>query len=352
MFVGHYGVALALRPAKGSPSLPVLFTAVQLVDIAFFSFLIPGVERMRITPGATVMNAMDLYFLPYTHSLVGALGFSLVFGAIVAALTPGDIRWRAFAISAFAVFSHWLLDLLVHRPDLGLLGDSEVKLGFGLWNYPFVEIPLEIAVALIGLAIFLGSRRPLSRTAMLSIGVLVVAMAGLQAFNWFGPSPAAGADLTVFAIEGVVAYLIFIALAWWVERTTAPGHRRRPRRYADGARPLIAVIQAAVGVTRRPQPPPGASVSQPMQLKVASYNIRKAVGLDWRRRPARVLDVLNEIGADIVALQEVDRRFGSRISALDPGTHRKAHRLPGHPLLADARRASATMATSSSPARR
>ncbi|MEQ1771240.1 MAG: endonuclease/exonuclease/phosphatase family protein [Devosia sp.] len=55
-----------------------------------------------------------------------------------------------------------------------------------------------------------------------------------------------------------------------------------------------------------------------MQLKVASYNIRKAVGLDWRRRPSRVLSVLNEIGADIVALQEVDRRFGSRIAALDP----------------------------------
>ena len=55
-----------------------------------------------------------------------------------------------------------------------------------------------------------------------------------------------------------------------------------------------------------------------MQLKIASYNIRKAVGLDWRRRPARVLGVLNEIDADIVALQEVDRRFGSRMSALEP----------------------------------
>src|SRR5690349_6501447 len=55
-----------------------------------------------------------------------------------------------------------------------------------------------------------------------------------------------------------------------------------------------------------------------MQLKVASYNIRKAVGLDWRRRPSRVLEVLNEINADVVALQEVDRRFGSRTSALDP----------------------------------
>ena len=55
-----------------------------------------------------------------------------------------------------------------------------------------------------------------------------------------------------------------------------------------------------------------------MHLKVASYNIRKAVGLDWRRRPQRVLQVLVELDADIIALQEVDRRFGSRISALDP----------------------------------
>ena len=55
-----------------------------------------------------------------------------------------------------------------------------------------------------------------------------------------------------------------------------------------------------------------------MQLKVASYNIRQAVGLDWRRKPGRVLEVLNEVGADVVALQEVDRRFGSRVTALDP----------------------------------
>ena len=51
-------------------------------------------------------------------------------------------------------------------------------------------------------------------------------------------------------------------------------------------------------------------------LKVATYNIRKAVGLDQRRNPARILSVLNEIDADIVALQEVDRRFGARVTAL------------------------------------
>lgn len=53
-----------------------------------------------------------------------------------------------------------------------------------------------------------------------------------------------------------------------------------------------------------------------MQLKFASYNIHKAVGTDRRRDPDRILTVLREIGADIVALQEVDRRFGRRASVL------------------------------------
>ena len=53
-----------------------------------------------------------------------------------------------------------------------------------------------------------------------------------------------------------------------------------------------------------------------MKLKIASYNIRKAVGLDYRRRPDRILHVLNEIGADVVVLQEADRRLGERPTAL------------------------------------
>ncbi|MAN75804.1 endonuclease/exonuclease/phosphatase family protein [Pelagibacterium flavum] len=53
-------------------------------------------------------------------------------------------------------------------------------------------------------------------------------------------------------------------------------------------------------------------------ISVASYNIRKSVGTDWRRDPGRILDIISEIGADIIALQEVDRRFGSRAASLSP----------------------------------
>ncbi len=54
------------------------------------------------------------------------------------------------------------------------------------------------------------------------------------------------------------------------------------------------------------------------RIRVASYNIRKAIGTDRRRMPERVIDVLNEIDADVVALQEADRRFGVRSAAIPP----------------------------------
>jgi endonuclease/exonuclease/phosphatase family metal-dependent hydrolase len=52
------------------------------------------------------------------------------------------------------------------------------------------------------------------------------------------------------------------------------------------------------------------------EIKIASYNIRKAIGTDRTRRPIRILNVLEEVDADIVVLQEADRRFGKRQSAL------------------------------------
>jgi endonuclease/exonuclease/phosphatase family metal-dependent hydrolase len=70
-------------------------------------------------------------------------------------------------------------------------------------------------------------------------------------------------------------------------------------------------------------------------ILVASYNMRKAIGLDRRRRPERTLEVLNEIGADVVALQEADRRFGSRLSAIPP--HMIEEHSPYKPVSFDAR---------------
>src|SRR5437879_11558326 len=83
--------------------------------------------------------------MPYTHSLVAALLWSL--GAYVAyrAIRAFGASHRAALLVALAVFSHWVLDLVVHRPDLPLY-DNVAKVGLGRWNYPAPAFLLEVAV--------------------------------------------------------------------------------------------------------------------------------------------------------------------------------------------------------------
>jgi hypothetical protein len=73
MFVGHYGVAFAVKTPRNKISLWVLFVAVQLLDFLWAPFVLFGIEKVRFVPGITATNALDLYYMPYTHSLIGAL---------------------------------------------------------------------------------------------------------------------------------------------------------------------------------------------------------------------------------------------------------------------------------------
>ena len=107
-----------------------------------------GVEKVRIVPGITATNPLDLYYMPYTHSLIGALLWSVA-GAVGYYLFRKQNGWSPAALVGAAVFSHWVLDFLVHRPDLPLYGDS-FKVGLGLWNYRAFAFALEIVVLFSG----------------------------------------------------------------------------------------------------------------------------------------------------------------------------------------------------------
>lgn len=216
MFIGHYATAFAAATSPKSPRLGALFVAAQLVDIAFFSFLILGVEKMRMLPGATAMNGMDLYDMPWTHSLIGAIGWGALFAIVVKALRGS---WTAGAIGGAVVVSHWLIDLLVHRPDLTLAG-SPPKLGLGLWNHPWIEIPLELAFAFGGLWFFVSRTRAIGTVGKWSPWALAAGMAVLQAVNWMTPQPSeAGPSPTSTGWLGLFAYAVLALLAWWVART-------------------------------------------------------------------------------------------------------------------------------------
>ena len=218
MFVGHYGVSFAAK--RLDPTIPLwrLFLAVQFLDILWAPFILLGIEKVRIVPGITASNPLDLYYMPYTHSLVAALVWSGA-GGLAYHFFARRARRHAGAVVGFAVFSHWILDFMVHRPDLPLY-DNSAKVGLGLWNAPALAFGLEAAVLFGGIWLCLRGR--LAR----SIGTLIfgVLMLALQAYVFFGPPPTSD---RAAASTALVAYALLATVIWWLQD-------RRPRGASHG----------------------------------------------------------------------------------------------------------------------
>jgi len=217
MFIGHYAPAFVAATSPKSPRLGALFVAAQLVDIAFFLFVLFGVEHMRAVPGFTAMNAMDLYDMPYTHSLIGAAGFAAAWAVATRLLGGG---WPAAWIGAAVVLSHWLLDFVVHAPDLTLFGHGQ-RYGLGLWNRPAIEMPLELALTFGALLFYLARTEAKGASGRIAPVVLTLALLALQAFNWLEPQPTATIDPVPASQPALAlfAYALCAALAFWVART-------------------------------------------------------------------------------------------------------------------------------------
>jgi membrane-bound metal-dependent hydrolase YbcI (DUF457 family) len=207
MFIGHYGVAFASKRVAPAVPLWVTFLAVQLLDVIWAPLVLLGVEKVRIVPGITASNPLDLYYMPYTHSLVAALLWSAI--AVALYLPRSRVNKPALIVGA-AVFSHWVLDFLVHTPDLPLL-DNTAKVGLGLWNYPAPAFALEAALLFGGMWLYVktGSARRLP-TVILGIVMVVV-----QAVVFFGPPPSSD---KAAAVTALVAYVLYAVAAAWLEK--------------------------------------------------------------------------------------------------------------------------------------
>ena len=214
MLVGHYGPAFALKGQGRAIPLWLLFVAVQWLDILWAVFVYLGIEKLRIVRGFNASNDLDLYYMPITHSLPGALALSALLGAIVAVFFKGD-RSRVFWVIAAAVFSHWVLDLIVHVHDLSLWDDS-YKVGFGLWRYFWPALILEFVVLIGGAwwyARAMPSARPRGDIALwLFVGFLMLVYLAVVVMP---PQPGA---TRLIASELLAVYAISAALAALVER--------------------------------------------------------------------------------------------------------------------------------------
>src|SRR5215472_7036400 len=220
MFAGHYGVSLACKGVEQRLPLWLLFLAVQFVDILWSILILLGIEKVRIVPGITATNPFDLYYMPYTHSLAAAVAWSAVVFALCRWVIPlSRLRSnRSACFLAFAVFSHWVLDLVVHRPDLPLY-DNAYKVGFGLWNFPLPALVLESAFLFLGTWFYLRSTTATSfagRYGMIFFGLAILAVHCLLLWGPLPPSTTAG------AVRLGALYLILAAAAYWMRMNGSP----------------------------------------------------------------------------------------------------------------------------------
>ncbi|HUF36431.1 MAG TPA: hypothetical protein VMN37_10805 [Gemmatimonadales bacterium] len=225
MFLGHFGVALALKRAEPKLSLGTLFVAAQLTDLLWGAFLLLGWERVRIDPGYTAVTPLQFTYYPITHSLVGALAWSLVAAAVYYSWPTRDTsrHWQASAIVAVAVLAHFPLDVLVHVPDLTLAGGDTTRLGLGLWRSMGATLAAELLVLGAGVAVYVAfrsRRHPVraGRLAGLVAVLLVIYLASL-----LGPPPP---SVTAIGVADIVGLLALAAMAAWADHRAPAGPAR------------------------------------------------------------------------------------------------------------------------------
>jgi hypothetical protein len=216
MFIGHFGAGLAGKKVNPKPSLGTLFLAAQFLDLIWPVFLLIGLEKVRIAPGLTSATPLDFTFYPYSHSLLIVLFWSLLFG-IIYYLFKKNIKTAV--VLGVLVLSHWVLDLIVHIPDLPLVPWSNIKVGFGLWNSVPLTVLIEGLIFAGGVYLYLSSTKAKNKKGIFGFWILIVFLAGIYILNLFTPPPP-----TVEAIgyAGLLQW-IFIIWAYWIDRNRSHG---------------------------------------------------------------------------------------------------------------------------------
>src|SRR5712675_872812 len=142
MFIGHEAVALAAKRIVPRTSLGTLVMAVGWLDLVWPIFQLLGIEHVRIDPGNTAFTPLNFADYPYTHSLLFAAIWAVIFGLVYYRIRRDS---RAAFILGVAVLSHWVLDAVVHRPDLLLVPGGDTRIGLVLWN----SIPATLTVEIV-----------------------------------------------------------------------------------------------------------------------------------------------------------------------------------------------------------
>ena len=216
MFIGHFGVAFALKRADKTISLGSLFFATQFADILFMFLILLGVEKAAIVQGITAASPLDLIYYPFSHSLL----FSLVWGGIAYVVYRGILvkrgvqDHRAAMILGLAVLSHFFLDFITHRPDLPLFVSplDMYKIGLGLWNNLLASIIVENFLFLGGLIIYLQFTKSTTVRGKYGIITLSAFLLVMNTVSYFTTL-----TLENLVVSNLLLNLFAVSIAFWLD---------------------------------------------------------------------------------------------------------------------------------------
>jgi LexA-binding, inner membrane-associated putative hydrolase len=210
MFIGHFAVGFAAKKFAPRTSLAVLLAAPLFADLLWPVFLLLGWEEARIDPGNTKFTPFDLFYYPWSHSLLMNCVWATAFAAIHYAIAR---YWRGAIAVWIGVVSHWILDWITHRPDMPLYPGGP-RLGLGLWNSIVGTMVVEIAMFAVGIWLYVLTTRARDRIGRYAFAAYVGLLLLLYVGDRFsGPPP----SISAVGWSGVIAGVVLIPWAWWFD---------------------------------------------------------------------------------------------------------------------------------------
>jgi len=194
MFVGHLAVALGAKRAAPRVPLAALVGASFGIDLLWPLLLFAGVEVVRVDPGNTAFTPLAFDSYPWSHSLAMVLVWAVIGGVLVASRVKTS---GTALVVGLVIVSHWVLDVITHRPDLPLWPGGPL-VGLGLWRSVPATLVVEGAMLAAGIELYRRAFPPRSKVGQSAFWSLIVFTTAIWVSGpWSPPPPSATAVAAV-----------------------------------------------------------------------------------------------------------------------------------------------------------
>jgi hypothetical protein len=212
MFIGHLGAGLAMRKFDKKTNLAWFFISVLFLDLLLWIFILLGFEKVIVPRDFENLHYLKFIF-PYSHSLIATVAWSILVYVVTEIITKRRIT---AVLLGLGVFSHYIFDLIVHTPELSILGDNSYLIGLGLWNHIYLALTLELLLYFTGLFIYMSETRGVGfggKYGMYIFSVLLVAAAFIS--QVLSPRPHNGNEVAGSALLSIV---LVILISYWLDK--------------------------------------------------------------------------------------------------------------------------------------